>query len=198
MTTNASMFARFRTGARRLFVETGTYKGDGIQSALDAGFSEIISFEYNSRAAHAARLRFNAHHYHDASFRGPAVRIVTGDSGTRLREYLNAHRDRPAALFWLDAHAHGGPDSPLLAELEALSHYAYDADVILIDDIRPDGSYHFPGLSLTATELMAHIARLFPARPVSHLDGDHHGRTFRDCYGSFSETASILCIGPTS
>jgi hypothetical protein len=41
-----------------VFVETGTYKGDGIQMALDCGFKAIYSFEGSEELALIAGKRF--------------------------------------------------------------------------------------------------------------------------------------------
>ena len=36
-----------RKGNRKIFIETGTAEGDGIECALKAGFEEIYSIELN-------------------------------------------------------------------------------------------------------------------------------------------------------
>ena len=41
------LFEEFRPNDCDIFVETGTYKGDSVQDALDLGFKVVISVEKN-------------------------------------------------------------------------------------------------------------------------------------------------------
>jgi hypothetical protein len=115
--------------ALRVLVETGTFQGEMIEAMLGR-FDRIYSIELDGRWFDEARRRFG---------RRRDVRLLHGDSGTKLREVL-AEIDRPA-LFWLDAHYSGpatarGPlDSPIAQELEAIRAHPVAGHVILIDDV---------------------------------------------------------------
>lgn len=76
------------------FVETGTWRGDGVQAALDAGFERVYSVEQSPMLARAARERFR-----DC----PSVGILTGNSPAVLR-WLVPQLEGRRILWWLDAH----------------------------------------------------------------------------------------------
>lgn len=115
----------------KIFVETGTYKGDTVKSMLmTRSFKELWSVDVNPvRVAHSAK-RFR-------SF--PYIHCEQGNSAQWLPTILNDIHE--PALFWLDAHssckeAKGGEDSPVVAELKAIMGHSVKGHVILIDDAR--------------------------------------------------------------
>ncbi|MDZ4861537.1 MAG: hypothetical protein SGI88_21400 [Candidatus Hydrogenedentes bacterium] len=114
----------------KVFVETGTYKGDTIQATRHL-FDEVHSIELSERLASDATLRFT----HD-----PRITIHQGDSGEKLSQVLS-NLTRPT-LFWLDAHysagvtARGELDSPIMQELDAIINHGVHGHMILIDDAR--------------------------------------------------------------
>jgi hypothetical protein len=128
MPANAETFARHLNA---VLVETGTWRGTGVEAALAAGFSDVRSVELSPR-------------YHEISsglFAGDSrVRLWLGDSVERLPEMV-ADVTTPIT-FWLDAHHSGGDTAgsaeicPLLAELAAISAHPIKTHTILIDDVR--------------------------------------------------------------
>ena len=133
--------ARYRGhyGLNALF-ETGTFHGDGVQAAIEAGFDRIISVEIIDEYFTENRKRFA----HD-----DRVQILHGESRWALEEILPGLEG--PIFFWLDAHfpgADGGlrdhnaePDEavrcPLESELEIIrQHRPHGLDVILCDDLR--------------------------------------------------------------
>jgi len=124
-----------------IFVETGTYAGNGIQTALDCGFTKIYSIESDEKFAEMARNRFSK------EIEENKVEIIIGDSAQVLPEVLNKI-DKPAT-FWFDAHfeTRGSEHEadineieivtrcPILFELEALKNHPIKNHKILIDDI---------------------------------------------------------------
>ncbi len=113
------------------FVETGSYLGEGIQMALDAGFPVIHSIEL-SPILHAQCLeRFKDF---------PQVHLWQGDSALILPLLLKQLKQ--PATFWLDGHyshgmtARGKHNTPLLAELQAIENHFIKTHTILIDDVR--------------------------------------------------------------
>jgi hypothetical protein len=143
-----------------ILVETGTYKGDLIH-AVRQDFVRIYSIELDERLHQRAVRRFA---------KQPHIRLVHGDSGEMLSKVL-AEAEGPS-VFWLDAHFSGGitkkgdQETPILAELQALSGRC-PADVILIDDARCfNGRHDFPTLEVVRSI----VGRLFPKHSFSVSD----------------------------
>lgn len=119
---------------RELFIETGSFEGDGIQAALDAGFKEVIGIEHATRLAGFCAARFA---------KDARVTIFHGDSILALPQLLSQLANR-RALVCLDAHfntalaAGAGLPCPLLAELAAVAGVAaagHGRHVILADRV---------------------------------------------------------------
>jgi hypothetical protein len=130
-----SWFARFKPYAD-VFVETGTFRGDGVQRALDAGFKKVQTIESDLGLHEKATARF----FHDAR-----VWTYCGPSETLL-EVLCERIDKPA-VFFLDAHWSGWGEPtplPLLGELRAIATRPYK-DVVIIDDMRLMGKKSWSG-----------------------------------------------------
>lgn len=114
-----------------VFIETGTYHGDGVQQALDAGFNKVYSIELSRDLHSYCKVRFN--HYDN-------VYLLYGDSGGVLVELLKTIKEQ--TTFWLDGHysgedtAIGSQNTPLLRELEAIREHSIKTHTILIDDLR--------------------------------------------------------------
>lgn len=117
-----------------VLVETGTYRGDAIAAALEAGFPDVRSVELSPQLYDDAAARFAG---------DGRVRLWLGHSAARLPEML-AGVVTPAT-FWLDAHYSGGftagdaDDCPLLAELAAIAAHPIKTHTIMIDDVRQFG-----------------------------------------------------------
>ena len=115
------------------FIETGSYIGDGIQSALDAGFKNIISIELYDKYYVECRERFKNNNQ---------VKVIRGDSAICLYQSI---KDIDGKItFWLDGHWSGegtgmsglGKISPLLEELDQIKSHHIKNHTILIDDMR--------------------------------------------------------------
>jgi hypothetical protein len=126
----------------RVFIETGTYRGDTVEAMLDCPCADrVVSVELDEDLCRAAQSRF----------RNTRAEILWGNSGVILRSLL-APETRPA-LFWLDAHP-GEPGTageygqcPLRDELKA-ALFCMDPDsVILIDDARLFHEEGWPSLA---------------------------------------------------
>jgi hypothetical protein len=120
-------------GDCRVFIETGTSKGEGVQVALDGGFQRIITIEANPNMFMAACERFSNE---------DKVLCAMGDGGQLLGQLLRDVHE--PALFWLDSHWSTGEDPlapgisscPLVAELRHIAEHGIKEHVILIDDMR--------------------------------------------------------------
>lgn len=154
-----------------VFVETGSHRGDGIQAALDAGFTcvysvDILPFAYG----------WCCHRYQDVR---DMVHLACGDSRPWLQEVL-AHSIGSPSVFWLDAHWCGGDGemdghdvhaqaagAPLLDELEIIGRHRIRSHAILIDDVRQFGSdEYFPGHD----EVLDALSQINAGYEISYAD----------------------------
>jgi hypothetical protein len=116
-----------------IFIETGTYLGEGVLMALEAGFKRIVTIELSKELYRETFIKFGYH---------PYVKSVYGDSAKVLPQILK-HLNEPVT-FWLDSHfvapgtrtALGEVNSPLLFELEVIKNHHIKTHTILIDDMR--------------------------------------------------------------
>lgn len=114
-----------------VLVETGTYTGDGIATALDVGFQRVISIDVEEGFVNGAREKYKD---------DPRVVVIHGDSGVVLWDAIKDIQDR--ITFWLDGHLFpecenddSGKTSPLIEELEQISRHPIKDHVIMIDDM---------------------------------------------------------------
>lgn len=141
-----------------IFVETGTFKGDGIERVRDR-FSEIRSVELSNDWHDRVRERFAGEAH---------VHLVQGHSAQVLTEWMPTLRHR-SVLFFLDAHwcvadntAGETSQCPLLDELHSIGSLN-DESVIVIDDARlflapppaPQRISHWPDLNAVLAALQA-------------------------------------------
>lgn len=123
----------------KVYVETGLFRGDGIQAAI-GHFEEIHGIELDPIFHADCRQRF---------LDEPNVSIHLGDSA-KVIEYL--YIDEPA-LFFLDAHYSGGKTAyglaedkgcPVLRELKVIGKRKRN-DIIVVDDMRLMGKLEWSG-----------------------------------------------------
>ena len=114
-------------------VETGAYRGDGIQQYLGClPFQTIHSIELSPVLAAHCRQRFASN---------TNVHIHEGDSATKLP---SIPLPSSPVLFYLDAHYSGGETDgetihngcPVLLELEYIANRNIPGDIIFVDDMR--------------------------------------------------------------
>lgn len=114
-----------------VFIETGTFWGDGVQFALDSGYTKVVSIELFDKYFHIGTQRFAYN---------PNVKIVHGDSGLILGEVIKDFNE--PITFWLDGHfsgegtAFGIKEMPLLEELAHIKSHSIKTHTILIDDVK--------------------------------------------------------------
>lgn len=124
----------FKKYPNPIFVETGSYNGDGIAYALKYGFERIISIELHEQWYKICLEKYT---------NNKKVELYHGDSEVLLSGILTTVHQ--PCTFWLDAHYSGegtgdGIHSvPILEELETIryhSHYKNVTHTLLIDDLR--------------------------------------------------------------
>jgi len=130
-----------------VFIETGTYKGQTVEIALNLGFKEIYSLELNSKLYKKARRKFK---------KNKNVFLFEGDSITMLPEVLE--KISAPATFWLDAHE-SGPGLPggkvlypILEELKIVAGHFVKTHTIMVDDRRIFVSSILNGVPLSAVK----------------------------------------------
>lgn len=121
-------------GSQRLFIETGSYMGDAISLALQAGYERILSMDINPTNIAHCHERFdlaNKHAYISLTCADSAVSLL------KMIKYVNE-----PAMIWLDAHSQLFDDEPpsdnpfpLMKELEQLAKHPIKKHTILVDDI---------------------------------------------------------------
>ena len=113
------------------FIETGSYMGDGIKQALDAGFKNIISIELSDKYYNLCKNRFANDN---------RVTIVRGDSYKVLPDVIK--NINSSITFWLDGHHSSGDTAigdywaPLIQELDVIKNHKINIHTIMIDDMR--------------------------------------------------------------
>jgi glycosyltransferase involved in cell wall biosynthesis len=116
-----------RVFGTRVFVETGTSRGDTTVAVADL-FERCYTIELSAEFCACARKRFTPF---------PHVTCIEGESSAELPKVLQ-NIDEPV-LFWLDAHATGSHAAdagfdPLFKELDAIYAHRIKRHVILVDD----------------------------------------------------------------
>jgi hypothetical protein len=123
-------FSRFRN---KVFVETGTYIGNGLQTALTTGFEKCYSIEIHKYLYDNAMKRF------EKEIESEKVELFFGNS-EEIFPTIIEKLDCPAT-FWLDAHISSqygeklAKNCPVIEELEAIKKHSIKTHTILIDDI---------------------------------------------------------------
>jgi hypothetical protein len=118
-------------GNHNLFVETGSFTGEGIALARQAGFKEIKSMDIS-----LANVEYCCERFKDKR----NVTVVRGDSAKFLEVLLMDIKE--PAMIWLDAHSQLFDDEPpaenpfpLIKELEQIKQHPIKTHTIIIDDI---------------------------------------------------------------
>lgn len=120
-----------------IFIETGTYTGDGVKAALKSGFKHIYSIELDKDRFDKCTRKFRGN---------DNVTIIHGDSSVQLA--LLMEKITEPVTFWLDAHYCGDGAEigekwcPLKEEFDAIHSHAIKTHTILIDDWRCMNNTH--------------------------------------------------------
>lgn len=168
MPGSAQIFSKY---PNPVFVETGTYYGEGIVYALQAGFKNIRSVELFDKLYSICLEKFN---------NIPNVKLYQGNSSEKLWEMI-ADINQPIT-FWLDAHysdsstAKGPEFSPIVKELDIIKRHPIKIHTILIDDIRDMGTMFFD--FVTREQVIAKIMEINPEYTITYENGVHADRIF--------------------
>ena len=139
----------------KVFVETGSAGGAGIQAALDAGFEEIYSADISGMSVLVCRRRFVG---------DERVEVHKSDAVLFLMELVPALVN--PCVFWLDAHSN--INSLILEELKTLIDAPCRTHTLLIDDRRlMQGHWR----SAKEEEVHEAIHRINPQYAITYADG---------------------------
>lgn len=162
-TANNKTFEKYNKNS--IFIETGSYLGDGIYQALYSGYDKIISIELSNKLYLHCKNRFINH---------SNVMLYNGDSSDILGELLE-DIDVPVT-FWLDGHYSSGMTqrgklmSPLMEELDIIKNHHINNHTILIDDMRcwkkEDPDYNFG-----EKEIKDKIKQINKKYTIEYIDG---------------------------
>lgn len=126
---NRKLLSEYKLG--RVFVETGSYRGDAIQQALEAGYEKIISIDIDQKNIDFCKRRFDPL---------GVIQLICGDSAECLWDAIRGINE--PITFWLDSHFQllegedpGDNPFPLLKELQQIARHPVKNHTILIDDI---------------------------------------------------------------
>lgn len=159
--TTADVFAAH---PNKVFIETGTYKGDGVEKALKAGFKTVYSIEISPQIFGETQKRF---------LNNPDVHLFLGNSPEVLKNILPEITE--PATFWLDGHYSGGDTAkgsswtPLIEELEIIGAHPIKTHTILIDDMRCCDTVWFDHLS--RQDIVEAVKKINPGYVITFADG---------------------------
>jgi hypothetical protein len=152
MGSSIELFSKYRKYSD-ILIETGTFIGDGVQCAFDAGYEKVYSCDINSEFVSTARKKFK-----DKDFT-----VLLKPSEIALKDFLGEINQR--CVIFLDGHAmpkDSNPSTrefgdttlsenaltcPLIEELRIISEHHIKDHVILIDDFQCFSTWCFDDLS---------------------------------------------------
>lgn len=132
---NKNLLAEYKNP---IYVETGVWRGDSLQQAINAKFETIHALDIDSKCLDFCSKRFDMTTVYRAH---NDLRLYCGDSAEQLFYVLN-YVNKPATIF-LDSHWQmfegtepGENPFPLLDELAQIAaHSLRDRFTIIIDDM---------------------------------------------------------------
>ena len=162
MPSNLNLFRRHNYNP--VFIETGSYVGDGIKNAIFAGYQSIYSIELAEKHYQYCKSYFKYNN---------AVQLHHGDSVAVL-PYILSNLTQ-SATFWLDAHYSGGDTAfvntltPLMKELEFIKQHHIKTHTIIIDDLR-EWSRDHPAIGFGLEDIKNKILEINPDYVFSFTD----------------------------
>ena len=123
-----------------IFIETGTFNGDGVITSLMMGFDKVYSVEYDETLYKVCVNRFS---------NNKNVLLYKDDSALFLEKILQEVKE-PVVIF-LDAHFCGFNSKtglneiwiPIINEMNAIIKYGTNGSTIIVDDLMAMDNTHF-------------------------------------------------------
>ncbi len=161
----------FRNYPADVWIETGTYMGDGISQALLSGYDKIISIELSDYYYNLCKEKFKGNE---------KVDVINGKSFKQLELIFNDSEFlEKKIVFWLDAHysacgTAGIEDpNPLMKELNSIKDWVCTKmpkilPTIIIDDLRTFGKQKS---GFDTKDIVESIKRISSKYEISFHDG---------------------------
>jgi hypothetical protein len=152
------------------FVETGTYLGGSVSTALECGFETIYSIDISDTYKERNKWLFKT----DIAL--GKVRLLYGDSVDVLPDVMKNIINTPS-VFWLDAHFDifsdkcGKYKTPILKELECISISNVKNHTIMIDDVRMFKNNKEWDVSVTLDDIVNMLMKINPNYKIVYEDG---------------------------
>lgn len=178
------------------FCETGTYFGESLEKALNAGFTNIASVEISLEHQQKAKDRIFNHHLSKSR----NIKFILGDAEKEIGQLIDFAKESGSEypIFWLDAHTYYFEDGsktignpcPLIEEMESIFKAFEGKAIILIDDLRIIGG-HIERKKLGKIErfIAAYNAFMQPSRLV---------QIYKDGWGAYIDLLNIIKLIPFS
>lgn len=161
-----NLLTHFKKYKNKLFVESGTFLGNGLQCAIDAGFEKCFTIEIHPYLYEKAQTRF----YRE--IKSGQVVSYLGDSEKLLPAVVRDLND--TATFWLDAHISSqygeklAKNCPIIGELETIKSHFIKNHTLLIDDLNCFGRPAHD--RITVDQVKAKILEINPEYKFELLD----------------------------
>jgi len=158
-----SHFSRFKNN---FFVETGTYIGNGLNCAIQAGYHKCYSIEIHEKFHNSSVKRF------EEQIKQNKVKIFCGNSESYFKYIVSGLPEK--ATFWLDAHISSqygealAKNCPIMEELEAIKNHHIKDHTILIDDLNYFGNAMHDNIMLG--DIIEYIRTINPNYKFEFLD----------------------------
>lgn len=177
MPVHKSFFKKFPAS---VWIETGTYEGDGVNAALNSSYEKIYSIELSEEFFQKCMKKFSTN---------KKVDLRQGNSAKILKEILNLNEKIESIVFWLDAHYSGektagsNQEHPLLEEISSIFEWKkINKNVkitILIDDLR---TFIPKNVGFSTKDILTLTNSNFKNAEITYEDGyqEHTGHVFKD------------------
>lgn len=145
------------------FFESGTHVGEGVQKALDAGFTNIISVELAPHYYNRCVMRFKDN---------DRVHLYLGDTEDLFKELIPKVQE--PITFWLDGHnsgydtTWGKHESPLMQELEIIKNHPIKTHTLIIDDLR---CWEKPHYDFDKGDILTFVKSINPDYIITYENG---------------------------
>jgi len=127
------IFEHIPTDLRKVFVETGTYKGETTRT-VSPHFEQVITVEIFKPLFEEAKASFETYH-NIIAYLGNSVQVLDQPETRQIYKH--------GAVFFLDAHVSGRDSSydpdlpvPLLEEIKTINKEPLGKSLFIIDDLR--------------------------------------------------------------
>lgn len=152
----ASELEKFKSD---IFVETGSYTGGGMETAIYCGFGHIISVELDDVLFDALYRRYKESK-NITLFHGNSPDILSKDILPLLEK-----KKKDSVVIFLDAHS--DEVNPLFEELDAIKNSKRKDYTILIDDLRQYGTYW---KTISKQSIIDKVLEINPNYKISYMD----------------------------